>query len=191
MHLLVIIHHHTKFGKKNKWLSGSGDIEWTRSDTWTELQTDGWTDGQSDSNIPPVFIRRGYKKKRYAIDINTILNSCPISTVGSSKWLGMSSLQSPPPRKTIETKHTHTHHLVFQLLHFVSVMHSLFSINMCASGPSSMPQSFSNFTCDLAILPLCCPGLHCGVLYGIAKPSQQYHHCLKSGKAGSDNCMNF
>ena len=38
------------FGKK--WLSGSGDIERTRSDTRAELQTDRWADGQSDSDIP-------------------------------------------------------------------------------------------------------------------------------------------
>ena len=37
-HRLVVVHHHTKSGKK--WLSGSGDTEWTRSDTWTELQMD-------------------------------------------------------------------------------------------------------------------------------------------------------
>ena len=44
----MIIHQHTKFGKKC--LSGSGDTEWTRSDTQTELQTDRWTD-KSDSSI--------------------------------------------------------------------------------------------------------------------------------------------
>ena len=57
-HCLIIIHLHTKFGKK--WLSGSGDTERTRSDSRTGLQTDGRTDGQSDSNITPspfVFIR--------------------------------------------------------------------------------------------------------------------------------------
>ena len=31
-HHLMILHHHSKFGKR--WLSGSGDTEWTRSDTW-------------------------------------------------------------------------------------------------------------------------------------------------------------
>ena len=34
--------HDTKFGKK--WLGGSGDTEWTESDTQTELQTDSRTD---------------------------------------------------------------------------------------------------------------------------------------------------
>ena len=55
-HRLMIIHHHTKSGCK-KWLSGSGDIERTRSDTRTELQMDrqpdGRTDRQSDFNISP------------------------------------------------------------------------------------------------------------------------------------------
>ena len=49
----MIIHHHIKFGLKKKWLSGSGDAERTGSDTRTELQMDGRTDRQSDSNIPP------------------------------------------------------------------------------------------------------------------------------------------
>ena len=33
---------HTKFGEK-KWLSNSGDIQQTRSDTTTDRQMDGWT----------------------------------------------------------------------------------------------------------------------------------------------------
>ena len=41
----MIIHHHTKFGLKI-WLSGSGNIERTRSDTRAELQTDRQTGGR-------------------------------------------------------------------------------------------------------------------------------------------------
>ena len=72
-HRHMIIHDHTKFGKKKKSLSSSGDIEWTRSDTQAELQTDRRTDGQSDSNIhppPPIFIwggGRGVKIKMFVI----------------------------------------------------------------------------------------------------------------------------
>ena len=39
-HRHMIIHDHTKFGKKKKSLSSSGDIEWTRSDTQIELKKD-------------------------------------------------------------------------------------------------------------------------------------------------------
>ena len=53
--------------KKRKRLSSSVDIERTRSDRRTELQTGrrtAWTDGQSDSNIPPppyLYGGGGYK----------------------------------------------------------------------------------------------------------------------------------
>ena len=63
-HRLMIIHHHTKFCIKKKWLSGSGDNEWIRLDTQTDLQmyrrTDRWTDGPSDFNIPPCIYMGGY-----------------------------------------------------------------------------------------------------------------------------------
>ena len=36
-HRLMIIHHHTKFGKK--WFSSAGNTEQTRLDTWTENYT--------------------------------------------------------------------------------------------------------------------------------------------------------
>ena len=38
---LVIIHHHTKFGKK--WLSGSGDTEQTPLDTWRKYDLDKYS----------------------------------------------------------------------------------------------------------------------------------------------------
>ena len=37
-HHVMIIHHHTRFGKK--WLSGSEDISRTRSDTWRKYHQD-------------------------------------------------------------------------------------------------------------------------------------------------------
>ena len=50
----MILHHHTKFGKK--WLSGSGDIERTQEQNYRQK------DGLSDSNIhppPPLCIYSG------------------------------------------------------------------------------------------------------------------------------------
>ena len=44
-HCLTIIHHHTKSGKKKKWLGGSGDTE------WTQLLTDRTTDRQKDKRM--------------------------------------------------------------------------------------------------------------------------------------------
>ena len=53
----LIIHHNTKFGLK--WLSGSGDIVRTKSDTWTGWQMnrciDGQTYRQSDSKYCAIY----------------------------------------------------------------------------------------------------------------------------------------
>ena len=57
-HHLMIIHHHTKFGKK--WFSGSGYIEWTWSDTWTELQTKWF------QYTPPSVFIQGWGIKKWA-----------------------------------------------------------------------------------------------------------------------------
>ena len=54
------MYHHTKFGKK--WLSGSGDIEQTQSDTLTELQMDRWMDRQTKKVIP-IACKKKKKKK--------------------------------------------------------------------------------------------------------------------------------
>ena len=43
-HCLMIIHHHTEFGKKKKWLSGSGDTEQTWLDTWRKISGQTFTD---------------------------------------------------------------------------------------------------------------------------------------------------
>ena len=57
-HWLIIMHHHTKFGKK--WLSGSEDIKQTRSDTQTELLWDRPTEWFQYTPPPPnIYTGRG------------------------------------------------------------------------------------------------------------------------------------
>ena len=62
---LIIRHHHSKSGKK-KWLSSSGDIVQTQSDTRMGWQTDRQTEGWSNSNTTtPNGGGGGVKKKQH------------------------------------------------------------------------------------------------------------------------------
>ena len=80
-HRLVIIYHHTKFGKK--FLSGSGDMERTQSYTGTELEMDRRMDKVIAIYLPVLGVGWGGVGVGALLEVDTERTKCSLRRAGS------------------------------------------------------------------------------------------------------------